>query len=394
MVIVVTGGGSGGHITPVLAVANELKQLNPDVQIVYIGQRGDGLGDVPAADPNIDHSETVSAGKLRRYHGEGWRQLFDLKTVGLNIRDVFRTVSGFFQALSLLGRYRPDAVFIKGGFVGVPVGLAAALLRIPYVTHDSDALPGLANRIVAPWAKYHAVSLPKDIYHYNQAKTYTVGVPTRTDYAKTTEADKKAYRQALGVDTKARVLFITGGGLGAQRINQAMVEIMHDLLQAIPDLVVFQTVGRVNEQAAKQAYANTLTTEEQGRVRVLGYTTELYRYSGAADLILMRAGATAIAEFARQGRACILVPNPVLTGGHQLKNAEVLRASRAVAILSEEDLQHDLPLVLSTLIVLLEDTAARHQLAENLSQFAHPNASAELATLILSAAKKTTQPPL
>jgi UDP-N-acetylglucosamine--N-acetylmuramyl-(pentapeptide) pyrophosphoryl-undecaprenol N-acetylglucosamine transferase len=394
MVIVVTGGGSGGHITPVLAVANELKQLDPDTTIVYIGQRGDKLGDVPAADPNIDHSEVVSAGKLRRYHGEGLRQLLDLKTVGQNIRDVFRTVAGIFQSIAILRRYKPNAVFIKGGFVGVPVGLAAALLRIPYVTHDSDALPGLANRLVAPWATYHAVALPADVYNYSRAKTYTVGVPTQPDYARATEADKKSYRNFLHIDDDAKVLFITGGGLGAQRINNAMVEIMHDLLRAVPKLVVFQTVGRENEASVKRAYVEILTPEEQGRVHVLGYTTELFKYSGAADLILMRAGATAIAEFARQGRACVLVPNPVLTGGHQLKNAEVLRAARAVAILSDEDLEGDLPLVLSTLVGLLEDTASRHQLAENLSQFAHPEASTSLAKLLLNAAKKTTLPPL
>lgn len=390
----VTGGGSGGHITPVLAVANELKQLQPDVQVVYIGQKGDKLGDVPAQDPNIDHSEVISAGKLRRYHGEGLKQLFDLKTLGLNIRDVFRTLAGFGQAYRLLRRYRPDAVFIKGGFVGVPVGLAAALLRIPYVTHDSDALPGLANRLVAPWARYHAVALPKDVYRYDQRKTYTVGVPTQPDYRHATETDRKSYKKALGVDATAKVLFVTGGGLGAQRINQALLHISSDLLQAIPKLEIFQTVGRNNEESVRQAYVEKLSKEEQGRVHILGYTTELFKYSGAADLILMRAGATAIAEFARQGRACILVPNPVLTGGHQLKNAEVLRASRAVAILAEEDLEHDLPLVFSTIVGLLEDDASRRQLAENLSRFAHPDASTELARLVLSAAKKTTGPPL
>jgi UDP-N-acetylglucosamine--N-acetylmuramyl-(pentapeptide) pyrophosphoryl-undecaprenol N-acetylglucosamine transferase len=394
MVIVVTGGGSGGHITPVLAVANELKQLEQGVEIVYIGQQGDKLGDVPASDPNVDHNETVSAGKLRRYHGEGLRQLFDLKTVALNIRDVFRTLAGFFQAVRILRKYKPAAVFIKGGFVGVPVGLAAALLRIPYVTHDSDALPGLANRIVAPWARYHAVALPKDIYRYNPQKTVTVGVPTAPEYKSAPEAERKAYKRSLTVDPHSKVLFVTGGGLGAQRINEVILHLAPELLRAVPKLEIFQTVGRANEEEVREAYKEKLSAEEQGRVHVLGYTTELYRYSGAADLILMRAGATAIAEFARQGRACILVPNPVLTGGHQLKNAEVLRASRAVAMLAEEDLKNDLPLVVSTIIGLLEDDASRRQLAENLARFAHPDASTELAKLILSTAKNTTGPPL
>jgi UDP-N-acetylglucosamine--N-acetylmuramyl-(pentapeptide) pyrophosphoryl-undecaprenol N-acetylglucosamine transferase len=177
MTIVVTGAGSGGHITPVLAVAHELKKQQEDIRIVYIGQKGDSLADVPAADQNIDEVFLIQAGKLRRYHGEGWRQLLDLPTMWKNIRDAGRVVVGLFQSFNLLRKIRPEVIFIKGGFVGVPVGLAAAVLRIPYITHDSDALPGLANRIIAPWAKKHAVGLPKEVYSYPPDKTITVGVP-------------------------------------------------------------------------------------------------------------------------------------------------------------------------------------------------------------------------
>jgi UDP-N-acetylglucosamine--N-acetylmuramyl-(pentapeptide) pyrophosphoryl-undecaprenol N-acetylglucosamine transferase len=388
MTIVVTGGGSGGHITPVLAVADALKQIDPSIKVVYIGQSGDGLSDVPAADPNIDRAESIPAGKLRRYHGEGLRQLLDLKTMWLNFRDIFRTISGFFEAISLLREYKPACVFIKGGFVGVPVGLAAALLRIPYVTHDSDAIPGLANRIVAPWAKYHAVALPKELYAYESHRTFTVGVPTHNEYHLVTESDQLKYKKQLGLAADAKVLLVTGGGLGAQRLNQAVVAITRELLTAIPTLVIFHTVGRANEEATNALYAQKISQEEQGRVHVLGYTTELYKYGGAADLIVMRAGATAIAEFAVQGKACVLVPNPFLTGGHQLKNAEALRDSRAVAIIDDDAMANDLPLLVSTISGLLEDDVARKEMGSNLRQFAHPDAAVELAELVLKAANK------
>jgi UDP-N-acetylglucosamine--N-acetylmuramyl-(pentapeptide) pyrophosphoryl-undecaprenol N-acetylglucosamine transferase len=388
MTIVVTGGGSGGHITPVLAVADALKQIDPSIKVVYIGQSGDGLSDVPAADPNIDRAESIPAGKLRRYHGEGLRQLLDLKTMWLNFRDIFRTISGFFEAISLLREYKPACVFIKGGFVGVPVGLAAALLRIPYVTHDSDAIPGLANRIVAPWAKYHAVALPKELYAYESHRTFTVGVPTHNEYHLVTESDQLKYKKQLGLAADAKVLLVTGGGLGAQRLNQAVVAITRELLTAIPTLVIFHTVGRANEEATNALYAQKISQEEQGRVHVLGYTTELYKYGGAADLIVMRAGATAIAEFAVQGKACVIVPNPFLTGGHQLKNAEALRDSRAVAIIDDDAMANDLPLLVSTISGLLEDDVARKEMGSNLRQFAHPDAAVELAELVLKAANK------
>ena len=118
MKILMTGGGSGGHITPILAVAAELKKIDGSICVVYVGQRGDGLSDVPAADPNIDTVHTIHAGKLRRYANEKWRQLLDVKSQSLNIRDLSRTVRGFGQALRILRSERPDVVFCKGGFVG------------------------------------------------------------------------------------------------------------------------------------------------------------------------------------------------------------------------------------------------------------------------------------
>jgi UDP-N-acetylglucosamine--N-acetylmuramyl-(pentapeptide) pyrophosphoryl-undecaprenol N-acetylglucosamine transferase len=388
MTIVVTGGGSGGHITPVLAVANALKQMDPTIKIVYIGQSGDGLSDIPAADPNIDVAESIPAGKLRRYHGEGLKQLLDLHTMWLNIRDAFRTIRGFFEAIRLLREYKPDCLFVKGGFVGVPVGLAAAILRIPYVTHDSDAIPGLANRIVAPWAKYYAVALPKQLYGYEAHRTFTVGVPTQADFKHVSEEDQLVYKAKLGLSEDAKVLLVTGGGLGAQKVNEAMAHAAHDLLSAFPTLVIITIVGRAHEEAVQKLYAEKLSEAEQGRVRIIGFTTELFRYGGAADLILMRAGATSIAEFAVQGKACILVPNPFLTGGHQLKNAEALREAGAVAIVDDDSMTDDIPLVIATVSGLLEDAEARQELAANLGKFAHPNAAVELAQLVLKTAKK------
>jgi UDP-N-acetylglucosamine--N-acetylmuramyl-(pentapeptide) pyrophosphoryl-undecaprenol N-acetylglucosamine transferase len=325
---------------------------------------------------------------LRRYHGEGLRQLLHLKTLALNIRDTFRTLRGFWQAVRLLRREKPAAVFIKGGFVGVPVGLAATVLRIPYVTHDSDAIPGLANRLIAPWARYHAVALPKELYQYQPDKTVTVGVPVSTDFAPVDEKKQQRFKVEIGVKPEGRLLLVTGGGLGAQRINNALTSIAADMLQAVPDLSIVHTVGRVNETAIREAYDANLPTPAQGRVKVLGYSTELFKYSGAADLIMTRAGATAIAEFAVQGRACLLVPNPYLTGGHQLKNAQALQEAKAVAVLNEQALTKDAALVLSTLTGLLDDEQARRELAQNLHQFAHPQAAAELAGLILKTARR------
>ncbi|HXE10044.1 MAG TPA: glycosyltransferase, partial [Verrucomicrobiae bacterium] len=222
--VVLTGGGSGGHITPILAVAAELKRRQPEIRLIYIGQRGDSLGDIPAADPNIDETYAVSAGKFRRYHGEGFKQLLDLPTMFRNFRDLFRVIAGIWQSRRLMDRLQPEIVFSRGGFVSVPVCLGAALKHIPYITHDSDPVPSLANRLIARWARLHAVALPTNLYPYPAKKTITTGIPLSEAFQPVTGALKKEYRDELKLSQSARMLFIIGGGLGSQRINEAVAD--------------------------------------------------------------------------------------------------------------------------------------------------------------------------
>ncbi len=382
-----TGGGSGGHITPILAVADELKALAPAVRIVYIGQTGDGLGDIPAQHKTIDAVHTVRAGKLRRYHGEGLKQLLDVKTVLLNLRDVFFVLAGMWQSFWLLKRLKPEVVFIKGGFVGVPVGLMAALLRIPYVTHDSDALPGLANRIVAPWAKLHAVALPKDIYTYPAARTQTVGVPISRQYHPLNDAEVAEYRQRLGLPPAGPMVLVTGGGLGAKRLNDAVAGCVPHLLERYPRLTVCILSGRAHELELRQHYKKLLTPADQKRVHVKGFVTNLHMYSGAADVIITRAGATAVAEFAAQSKACVIVPNPLLSGGHQLKNARVLTERKAVRMVTEDVLKADPLSLMAPVVELLDDAHRRAALGKKLATLIQTDAAERLAMILLEEAK-------
>lgn len=383
MTIVVTGGGSGGHITPILAVAHELKRLDSTVKIIYIGQKGDKLSDIPAHDPNIDAVYAISAGKFRRYHGEGVKQLLDVPTMAKNARDGVRVLAGLAQAQRLLKKLQPDCVFIKGGFVGVPVGVAAARLKIPYVTHDSDAIPGLANRLIAKKAALHAVALPADVYTYPKDKTITVGVPVNHTFQPVDAAAQRDFKAACGLQEYQQVLFVTGGGLGAERLNKAVAGMLPDLLQAYPGLAVVQTAGRNNEERVKKQYAEILTDEQQGRVHVLGYTNDLYTYSGAADVVIARAGATSLAELEAQSKACIIVPNPNLTSGHQVKNAKYLEEQGAAVLVREAELERHPNALLSATKALLDDPASRAVLGAKLHSFARPDAAERLAMVLL-----------
>jgi UDP-N-acetylglucosamine--N-acetylmuramyl-(pentapeptide) pyrophosphoryl-undecaprenol N-acetylglucosamine transferase len=382
MKIVMTGGGSGGHITPILAVAHELKQIAPDAEIIYIGQKGDQLSDIPAQDPNIDAVYAVPAGKLRRYADEGIRQLLDVRTQALNVRDMGRVVRGLSQSYRLLRKLKPDVIFTRGGFVSVPVALGGKLNGIPYITHDSDSVPSLANRLIAKWAAAHAVALPAELYPYPKSKTTMVGVPVSNHYQPVTPELKATYRRALELEGYKHIVFLTGGGNGAVALNEALAHNARYLLGTFPELAIVHVAGRMFEQATNDAYDALRLGPARSRVQVHGFVTDMYRYSGAADVVITRGGATTLAEFAQQRAACIIIPAPHLTGGHQIKNARAFARSKAVVELSEEQIAQPERLG-RTIADLLGHDAQRQELSRNLAQYAHPHAARDLAELIL-----------
>jgi UDP-N-acetylglucosamine--N-acetylmuramyl-(pentapeptide) pyrophosphoryl-undecaprenol N-acetylglucosamine transferase len=389
LTIALAGGGSGGHVTPILAIAAELKHLSPSTKIIYIGQKGDELGKIPAQDPNIDEAFAIYAGKFRRFHGEGLKQILDIPTLLKNFRDVFYVFIGIYQSRQIMKQIKPDVLFSRGGYVSVPAALGARFNHIPYITHDSDPIPSLANKLIAKWATIHAVALPKNIYPYPPEKTVTTGIPINQHFVPLNESLFIKYRQAIMIPENAKLLFVIGGGLGSQTVNNAITSIVPHLIREFSDLYVVHGTGKANESDVQAAYESKLTKDEQARVQVYGYINDVYRYSGAADLIITRAGATNLAEFAVQGKACIVIPSNFLTGGHQLKSAEFLDQRGAAVIVNENDINDDTNRLAKQISDLIRDPAKRHQLSVNLSKTAKPNATNEIANLILDLGAKS-----
>lgn len=384
MNVLLVGGGSGGHLTPLLAIAEELKRLEPNARLSYIGHRGDNLHGLVGTHANVDVGYKIFAGKFRRYHGAGWSQFFDLLTTLKNLRDGLFVVLGLLQSLALVRKLKPDVVFIKGGFVGVPVGLAARFWRVAYVTHDSDALSGLANRILSGGAAAHAVAMPKTSYSYPNNKTFEVGVPVASGYEYVTNDVMANARKKLDIPEDASVLFITGGGNGAKRLNQAVVTAAPNLFDAVSNLYILHQAGKKLESDCLQAYQKVLNEKAQRGVRVYGFTENMHWLSASANLIVSRSGATAMAEFAVQGKAVVVVPNPMLTGGHQLKNAAAFEAKKACVIVKEDELSS-----LGNVIVgLLSDRSKQRALGDALNKFAKTDAAELTARLILSVVKE------
>lgn len=383
MTIVLTGGGSGGHITPVLAVADALKQIDSRTTIIYVGQKGDSLGDIPLKDPNIDRVYTVRAGKFRRFHGEGLRQLLDLKVLFLNVRDLFYVVIGTFQSWRLMRRLNPDIVFSRGGFVSVPVTIGAKLNGIPYITHDSDSIPSLANRLIARWARLHAVALDEKLYPYPREKTVKTGIPLNKHFKPINAELQNKYRSQINIPKEAKMLFVIGGGLGSQDINHAVADIVPHLLNDYKDLYIVHAAGRINEEELRERYKETISDTNQKRLQVFPFLEDVYLYSGAADIVITRAGATNLAEFEVQGKACIIIPSSFLAGGHQLKNANYLEEQGAALVLDMDDLVADPNRLAKSIISLLNDEQKRSALSKKFKQLGQPDAAHTIARLIL-----------
>lgn len=335
--------------------------------------------------PAIDAVETIWAGKLRRYSGEGWKQLLDLKSQALNVRDIFRTLRGIVQSHVLLRRIRPEVVFTRGGFVSVPVALAAKLLGIPYLTHDSDSTPSLANRLIARWAALHTVAMPPELYPYPAGKTIMVGIPVSRHYHKVSASLQHEFRRELGLDGYGQVVLITGGGNGARKLNLAVVQNARYLLTAFPDLKLVHIAGRALQKETNLLYDELRLGKARQRVQVYGFLTDMHKYSGAADIIVARGGATNLAEFALQAKPVVVVPSSQLIWN--VKNSEALEKRGAVLELNEE--QAEQPERLGRLLGdLLADEAHRSALSQRLAEISSPHSASRLATIIIQTAAK------
>lgn len=379
MRILLVGGGSGGHITPLLAVARELKKLKPRIQIGYVIEKGSQFYDLPSTAKEIDDVFTIRAGKFRRYHSRSLvKHLLDVPTNLKNTRDLGYVTAGISQSRRLLKKFKPDVIFIKGGFVGVPVGVAASQLGVPYFTHDSDTIPGLANKLIAKKAFLHTVGMPAELYNYPKDKTKFVGIPLHKNYKAVSTSQQTAFRAKLGIDVRARVLCITGGSLGAQRLNEAVKAVIGDLLSQLPDLIILHQTGSKHTKIY-----NDLDRRYIKRVRAFGFSDELYVYTGAADVILARAGATTIAELAVQQKSCIFIPNPDLTGGQQSKNARFLIEKEAAEIIYEDDMVKKDSFT-KQIVKIMNSKNRQNVLKNNIAKLAKPNAASEIAKIIIN----------
>jgi UDP-N-acetylglucosamine--N-acetylmuramyl-(pentapeptide) pyrophosphoryl-undecaprenol N-acetylglucosamine transferase len=377
--ILVTGGGTAGHVTPLLAVASEIVAQQPGAKIRYIGKYKDPMSVAISDHSAIEKEYKICAGKLRRFHGKSpvW-YLTQPKLVLRNILDIFLLIFGTVQSFFILLFWRPKVVFVKGGYVGLPVGLAAVALRIPIVTHDSDTLPGLTNRLLAKHAAALAVGAPVEQYpQYANKNVHFTGVPVRDDFLH--PPSQNDAKQTLSVANYTHIIAIVGGSLGAVRVNDAILENLSQISTGHTDRAVLWFTGAYGYEEIAQKVSKT----DYPNVFVEPYTHDLPTVFAAATVVVTRAGATTLAELSIMKKPVIVIPNPLLTGGHQTKNAQMLAEKNAAVIVQEEALD-TLPQAIDS---LLANVNLQNELGANFAAFSNPAASSEIATLIIQTAQ-------
>jgi UDP-N-acetylglucosamine--N-acetylmuramyl-(pentapeptide) pyrophosphoryl-undecaprenol N-acetylglucosamine transferase len=384
MKILAVGGGSGGHVTPVVAVLRELKARDETAEIRFWCDSKFA----PQARSIVHHFddtipvEKILAGKLRRYHTlPWWRQLLRPFSIVLpNLRDILYIIGGFIQSIVKLLLWRPDVVFTKGGFVCLPVGVAAHLLRIPLVIHDSDAHPGLTNRVLAKFATAIATGADLKNYPYPTNISRYIGVPINSEFKPVSLTDQMALKQKLGFEASRPLVVVTGGGLGAENINQAVAKVLPKLLE-MTNVVLISGNAAYDEMRAE-------TPETDPRFQLHAFiTNNMVEYLGAADVVLTRAGATTILELAALAKPTILIPSPYLSAGHQLKNAADLATHDAVEVVDEIEMRESPQILVDMLTVLFANKDRLSVLGKNFHALAKPHAVRDMADMIVSAVK-------
>lgn len=325
---------------------------------------------------------TLVSGKMRRYHHLSVLQhLLWPKLIMLNTRDSFLVLVGFVQSFVKLVLWRPDVIFAKGGYVCLPVGIAAKLLGVPIVLHDSDAHPGLTNQMLSKWAKKIATGAPLEYYDYPVDRAAYIGIPISPEFHKFNTQEKTDARREWGIELSQPLLVITGGGLGATRINEAVVEAL-DSLNKVVSVVLISGNDQYDE-------LRSLVPANNDRFQLHAFVSSgMAKLLGAADVVLARAGATTILELAALEMPTILVPNPKLTGGHQLKNAAVYKDAEAAIILDEDEMVGNPNAIVDTVKLILDNLVATNEMSSSFAKFSRPDAARQMAEMIVGAIRR------
>lgn len=366
--VLLTGGGTGGHIFPLVAVAQKLKKEVTEktiLKMIYMG------ADAPGSDALKREEVTIKiilTGKIRRY--AGFFSILD------NFIDLFKISLGIIQTAWHLWNIMPDVIFSKGGYGAFSTVVVGWFYRIPVVIHESDAIPGITNRITGKLAKNIAISFNRAGSYFNEKKVALTGNPIRESLL---TGDKEEAKNIFQLSGDRPVLLILGGSQGSQPINLFILNILRKLLE---NFEIIHQCGENNYSDFNAKISSLLSKEELKFYHLYPFLGEELKYAYAAgDLIISRASAGSIFEIAAVGKASILIPLPDSAGNHQRFNAFDYAKVGATIVLDQENLTENM--LLEKVKYLITNDDLRHKMEERARGFARLDAAENIAKKIL-----------
>lgn len=359
--ILFTAGGSGGHIYPIVALARAIKKIeqtsDKKVKLYFIGKTSFGREELKQEGVKVI---SVFGGKLTRY--------FSIKSFW----ELFKTIFDLLWSLIILWFVMPDVVLSKGGPGSLSVGFVARLYGARLITHDSDSIPGLTNRILGKIANINAISFPEAGEYFNKKKVALVGNPIRLSllYGKSEENKKR------------KVIFFMGGSQGADALNNLVIESLRDLLKKY---VIYHSSGKNNYQKLvknlKEVYSIDITKEKNYKMRAYFDEKEITYIYAQSDLVVARAGAGDIFEIAALGLPSILIPLPESASDHQRKNAFYYARSKACIVIEQENFKSSI--LLDQIDNILDNEKLYKEMSISAKAFSKPKAAENLAKILI-----------
>jgi UDP-N-acetylglucosamine--N-acetylmuramyl-(pentapeptide) pyrophosphoryl-undecaprenol N-acetylglucosamine transferase len=361
MRVIISAGGTGGHIFPAIAVADELKRLIPNIDILFIGAEG-----------KMEMERVPKAG----YKIEGlWISGFQRKLTLQNLMFPFKVISSLWKARGIVKRFRPDVVVGFGGFASGPTLRVAASMGIPTVLQEQNSYAGVTNKLLAEKAKKICVAYEGMDKFFDNDKIMLTGNPVRADIKVGTRVEGYQY---FGLDSNKKTIVVLGGSLGARTLNQAM-DVNCDLLKSQTDVQVLWQCGKL--------YIDDFDKKEVAllpNVKIRAFIDRMDLAYSVADVIIARSGALTISELCLVGVPSILVPSPNVAEDHQTKNAMALVNKGAALLVRDVEAKEKM---VTVAINLLSDEKACKDLRENILILGKPNAAHDIANCVITQVK-------
>ncbi|MFZ5971026.1 MAG: undecaprenyldiphospho-muramoylpentapeptide beta-N-acetylglucosaminyltransferase [Bacteroidota bacterium] len=352
--LIISGGGTGGHIFPALAIANAFKERHPDAEILFVGAKG-----------KMEMTRVPEAG----YRIVGlWISGLQRKLTWANFLFPLKLIASYFKAQRIVKKFKPNAVVGTGGYASGPIMLAATKNKIPAIIQEQNSYAGLTNKQVAEKAQRICVAYAGMEKYFPKEKVVLTGNPVRKDILNLDTKREQALNQ-YGFSASHRTLLVLGGSLGARTINTSLVEGINKLIDAGVQ-VVWQT-GRGYYDQVKESVAS----KDLRKVRIYDFVKRMDMAYAAADVVVARAGALSISELCLAKKPAILVPSPNVAEDHQTKNAMALVKENAAILVKDADAQEQL---VNEALALLFDEARCKRLSENIAKMGRPNAATDI----------------